>query len=75
MDRRDNVAAHGWQAALKGWAGQLVPAQAGSHCQQVVLLGQGPRQATWSCQASIWTHNPLRLARRPGPSWSSPSPL
>lgn len=60
-------------ASGSAWTGQLVPAQAGSHCQQVVLLGQGPRQATWSCQASIWTHNSLRLAR-PGPSWLSPSP-
>lgn len=45
-------------ASGSAWTGQLVPAQAGSHCQQVVLLGQGPCQATWSCQASIWTHNP-----------------
>lgn len=57
-------------------AGQLVRAQAGNHCQRVMLLWQGPCQATWPRQASsIWTRNPLRLTRRPRPGQWSPSPL
>lgn len=75
---RTQGAVRGQQAALKSWAapdlsstnrlsgspwaGQLAHVQAGSHCQRVVLLWQGPSQATWPCQASsIWTPNSLML--------------
>lgn len=72
MDRRDNVAAHGWQAALKGWAAPYLHPTP----MRPALPGQAswclPRQevtASRSCSSGRALARPLGPARHPsGPT-------